>query len=150
MIQRLDGGLLIQAEQSCVLRRVQVQPDNIGGLTIKIGVVAGHVPLQPVWPQPGCAPDAVHGIFTDSQMLGQFATGPMRGAIGRFASRGRQHFRLQFGSDYTRLLAGVPFAYQSGDPMAHKALLPLRNSRSGRAEPLLNIFVTATSSQHQD
>src|SRR5690348_5515405 len=34
-----------------VLRRIQIQPDNIGALGPKLSVAAGHVALQPMWPQ---------------------------------------------------------------------------------------------------
>ena len=42
-IQGLNGGLLIDAEHGGVLRRAQIQAEDVGRLAFEIGIVAGHV-----------------------------------------------------------------------------------------------------------
>jgi hypothetical protein len=45
-IERLNGGLFIHTEESCVLRRIHVQTDDVGGLLLELRIVADHVALQ--------------------------------------------------------------------------------------------------------
>jgi len=45
-IQGLDSGLFIHAEHYGMCRRVQIQPNNVGGLLFKIRIVRGHVTLN--------------------------------------------------------------------------------------------------------
>ena len=59
------------------------KPNNIGRLGLEIGVVGGHVAFDPMRLQLRLSPDARHCRLADSQRLGQFAAGPMRGAIRR-------------------------------------------------------------------
>ena len=42
-IQRLNGGFFIDTENSCVLRRLYVKPDDRRRLGLEIRIVAGHV-----------------------------------------------------------------------------------------------------------
>lgn len=44
-IEGLDGGLLIEAEDRCVLRRLQIQADDIGRFLLEVGVARAHVAL---------------------------------------------------------------------------------------------------------
>src|SRR5271169_473758 len=39
-IQGLNGGLLIDAEHGCVLRRVQIEAQDVGGFGFELGIVA--------------------------------------------------------------------------------------------------------------
>ena len=70
-IQGLNGGLLIDAENGGMLRRAQIEADDVSRLGFKLGIVAGHVALQAVRPQASLPPDAMHGVFTDAQRRGQ-------------------------------------------------------------------------------
>ena len=47
-IQRLDGGLFIDAEHRGVRGRSQIQPENGRGLVLEIGVRTGDVALEAV------------------------------------------------------------------------------------------------------
>ncbi len=44
-IERLNGGLLVDAEDGRVLWRVEIQADDVGGLTFEVGIVAGDIAL---------------------------------------------------------------------------------------------------------
>lgn len=44
-VQRLNGGLLIDTEHGRMLRRAQVQPDDVRRFGFEIRIVAGHVAL---------------------------------------------------------------------------------------------------------
>lgn len=64
-IQGLDGRLLIHTEDHRLLRRVQVQPQDIFGLGFKVRIGAGHVAPQAVRLQPGLVPHPHHRHMAD-------------------------------------------------------------------------------------
>ena len=59
-----------------MLRRVQVQTDDVGGFRFEIGIVAGQVSLDPMWFQARLLPHPVHHIFADAQMGREVAATP--------------------------------------------------------------------------
>ena len=66
-IQGLNRGLFIDTEHGRMLRRMQVQTDNVGRFAFELGIVAGQVTLQAVGFETGFFPDPMHGVFADSQ-----------------------------------------------------------------------------------
>ena len=90
-IQGLDGGLLINAEHGGMLRRPQIQSDNVGGFAFELRIVAGHVTLQAMGLQSSFFPDPMHRVFADSQRCRQFAATPMGGTVAGFLASGRQN-----------------------------------------------------------
>jgi hypothetical protein len=67
-IQGLNGGFLIDAEHGRVAavgadRRRRCRR----GFAFELGVVAGHVAFETVRLQAGFLPDAMHGVFADTQ-----------------------------------------------------------------------------------
>ena len=53
-----------------MLRGIQIQPDDIGGLPFKFRIVAGQIALQPVRLQSGFPPYPMHHVFTDADRRG--------------------------------------------------------------------------------
>src|SRR5208282_4019732 len=47
-IQGLNGGLLIDAEHGRVLRRAQIEAEDVGGFGFELGIVAGQVAFETV------------------------------------------------------------------------------------------------------
>src|SRR4029077_17921706 len=47
-VEGLDRGLFIYAKDSGMIRRVQIEADNIGGLLLEVGILAQHVTAQAV------------------------------------------------------------------------------------------------------
>ncbi len=90
-IQCLNRRLLINTEHGGMLRRIQIQSDNVGGFGLEVRIVAGHIPLQPMRLQPRFFPDAMHGILADAQLRGEFAATPVSGTILRLSAGGRQN-----------------------------------------------------------
>src|ERR1700759_4443959 len=86
-IKRLDRRLLIHTEHGGMLRRVQIQSDNVGGLRLEVRIIACHIPLQPMRLQPSFFPDAMDGILADAQLRGQLAATPLRGTIPGLSAR---------------------------------------------------------------
>ncbi len=80
-IERLDRGLLIDAEYRGVLRRIDVEPDHVGGLTLEVRIIGGHVALQPMGLKPGAPPDSRDHHVIDPQRPRQLAAAPVGGTI---------------------------------------------------------------------
>ena len=47
-VEGLDSGLFIYAKDCGMIRRVQIEADNIGGLLLEVGILAQHVTAQAV------------------------------------------------------------------------------------------------------
>lgn len=75
-VQRLNGGgLLVDAEDGRVLRRV-----HASRLVSKVRLVAGQLLLQAVRPQIGFLPHQSHGVLADTQSRSYLAAVPGCGA----------------------------------------------------------------------
>src|SRR5262249_58011839 len=89
-IQGLDLGLLIQAKDGRMLRRIDVQADDVSGLSLECRIVGQHVALDPMGLDSGTSPHPVHQGMADAQILGQLPRAPMRGSIlGGILRRGQ-------------------------------------------------------------
>ena len=106
-IQGLNGGLLIDAEHGRVLRRVQIEADDVGGFGFELGIVAGHVAFEAMRLQARFLPNPMHGVFADAQRGGQLAATPVRGPVAGLSPRGGQDAGAQSRSQHTGLLAGM-------------------------------------------
>ena len=67
-IQGLNVRLLIDAEHRRVRRRVQIQPNDVGRLLLKVRIVRGHVALDPMRLESVLAPHTRHHHVADVQM----------------------------------------------------------------------------------
>jgi hypothetical protein len=63
----LNGGLFIDAEHRRVLLRMQIEAQDVGGFAFEFRIVAGHVAFKTVRLQARFLPNAIHGIFADTQ-----------------------------------------------------------------------------------
>jgi hypothetical protein len=145
----LNGGLLIDAEHGRVLRRVQIEAEDVGGFGFELGIVAGHVAFETVRLQAGFLPNTMHGVFADAQRGGQFAATPVRGPVARFSPRGRQDAGVQSRSQYTGLLAGM-IGVQSFESVLPEALLPANDGGRRGLELLLDRVEGRPFCQHED
>ena len=148
-IQGLDGGLLIDAKHGGMLRRPQIQADNVGGFAFELGIVAGHVTLQAVGLQARFFPDPMHCVLADSQRRRQFAATPMRGTVAGFLAGGRQNPGAQSRSQHRGLLAGM-IGIEPIEPGLEEALLPANDGGSSGLQPALDGAEGRAFGQHQD
>ena len=93
-IQSLNRRLFIEAKHSRMLRRIQVQTDDVSRLGLKIRIVAGHIPFQSVGFQLGLGQNSLHRGLAERQLLGQFPAGPVRAAVRRLLLRSPDHAGL--------------------------------------------------------
>src|SRR5438128_9654380 len=107
-IQGLDLALFIDAEDGCVLRRIQVEADDVSGLGLEIGVIRSHVALYPVGFQSGVGPRSVDPHVWNAKMLREFARCPMGRPVGRLASSGLQDPSLAARREHRPPAAAMP------------------------------------------
>lgn len=125
-IQRLNRRLLIDAEHDRVLRRIQIQPDDIGGLGLKVRIIGSEIALKQMRLDAVLGPNARHGHVRDiaTQFGGQLARRPVRGAVSGFVFGGaRQNPRLQAIGHLVALAPGVA-SKKPGQTITFKALAP--------------------------
>src|ERR1700722_17389123 len=76
-VQRLDGGLFVYAEYRGMARWIQIQPQNVLGLSLKIRVRTGHISSDSMWLQPRFVPDPHHRHMTHPDSAGHPSGRPM-------------------------------------------------------------------------
>lgn len=86
-VECLDRGLLVDAENRGVPRRIDVEPDHIGSLRLELGIIGRHVPLESIRLQPSARPHARDHHVMSTELLGALATAPVRRAVGWPAPR---------------------------------------------------------------
>src|ERR1700731_2728087 len=136
-IEGLNRGLLIDTEYRGVLRRIDVEPDHIGGLALEVWIIRGHVAFQPMRLKPSAPPDPRDHHMIDPQRPRQLAAAPVSGAIiGRAPGPG-QDARFQPRSALTHrppLMAGK----QARQTLVSKTVLPTRDVSRTTAQGLLD------------
>ena len=136
-IERLDGSLLVDTEHRGVLRRIDVEPDHVGGLAFEVRIIGCHVALQPMRLKPGAPPDPRHHHVIDPQRLCQLAAAPVGGAIiGRAPGPGQNA-----GFEPSRALGRRPplmAGKQARQPLLRKAGLPTSDVSRTTAQGLLD------------
>ena len=90
-----------------MLRRTQIEAEDVGGFTFEFRIVAGHVAFETVRFQARFLPNAMHSVFADAERSGQFAATPVRRSVARFSPRGRQDAGTQTRSQHPGFLAGM-------------------------------------------
>src|SRR6202008_2150154 len=122
-VQCLNGSLLIDTEHGSMLRRAQVQPDNVSGFGFEIRIVAGHVALQAVRLQAGLFPHPMHSVLAYTQCCGKLATTPVRRTVLRLLAGSRENPGPQLRSQHGSRLSGM-IRIQAVHSRSKEALLP--------------------------
>ncbi len=69
-VKRLNGRFLIYTEHGRMLRRMQIQANDVGRLAFQLRIIAGPVTLQSMRLQTGPLPEALHAVFADAELRG--------------------------------------------------------------------------------
>lgn len=148
-VQGLNGALFIHAEDGGMFGRVQIQADDVGRFALEVGIVAGHVTLQPMRLQARLLPDAVHGILADTQLSRQFAATPVRGTVLRFSASGRKDPGPQLRREHRCGLTGMA-GIQPVDAGSQEPLLPAADGGCRGCQPFFDGVPGGAVGQHQD
>jgi hypothetical protein len=119
-IERLNRRFFIDGEHGRMIRRIDVQPNDVGRLRLEIGVVRLHVAFEAMRLQTGALPSFGDEIVMNLQQPTQLARTPVRAAVGRRLPRLFQDARFHGRRQHRRRLPFVsrPQALQ---PCGHKS-----------------------------
>ena len=76
-VQGLDSSLFVYAKDGGMIRRVQIKADNVGGLLLKVGILAQHVRAQPVRLKAVASPNPRNGHVIGAKGGGQPTAAPV-------------------------------------------------------------------------
>lgn len=116
-----------------MLRRIEIEPDDVSRLALEVWIVGGHVAFEPMGFEAGLLPNLVNHRLADAEFSGELAAGPMGRAVAGLAARRRQDPGAQLGREFRRALAG-PMRFEPVETLFQEALFPASDRRSGRVE----------------
>ena len=148
-VQRLNSCLLIYAKHGCVLRRVHVQPDDVGCFGFKVRVIGDHVALNPVWLQLSSPPHASDHHMTHPELLAQPTGTPVGRTITRTFERMCQNSSFQFRCQSRNFSTFMP-RIQISQATFEKTFLPAADVRRVAGQRLLNVLVRLSLFEHQN
>ena len=132
-VQGLDGRLFVYAKDGGMIRRVQIEADNVGGLLLEVGILAEHVTAQPVRLKAMPSPHPRNGHVIGAKHSGQPATAPVGGSVLRATTGPLQDARFQLCGirpHFATLMTG----HQPSQTAGQKALSPALNIRGTALE----------------
>lgn len=132
-VERLNGGLFVDAKHGGVARRVEIETDDVGRLAFEVGIVGSHVALQTMGLEIGFAPDAMNEVLADAEFVGEFTAGPMSGAVAGLAAGGVENLGAQAGGKFPGRLSG-PMGFESVKAVLEETFLPLADGGRGSVE----------------
>ena len=148
-VECLDRCLLIHREHRRMRRSVQIQPNDIGGLALKVWIVGGHVAIQPLRLEAVLDPHPRHHHMTDLELPCQPARAPLRGPVRRrMLESPFQNPCLQRRGQRAGILPRVP-AEQSCQPFLSKSLAPAVDKRIDAVQHVANRGPSMTGLQQQ-
>src|SRR6202162_6507410 len=77
--QRLNGALLVYAEDSGMRRWFEVQADDVHGFLFKLRIITGHITARPVRLEPKLPPHSTDRRLADTHLLSK----PIAAPVGR-------------------------------------------------------------------
>jgi hypothetical protein len=92
-VERLDLALLIDRQDDGVVRRIDIEPDDVAQFGDELRVIGQLELTHPMRLQAMRPPDALHRADADPDRLGHGRAGPMGGVRGR-SSQGQGHHAL--------------------------------------------------------
>ena len=131
-VEGLDSGLFIYAKDCGMIRRVQIEADNIGGLPLEVGILAQHVTAQAVRLKAVPSPNPRNRHVIGAKLDGQPAAAPVGGSVLRATTGPLQNARLKL-CGIRAHLATLMTGHQSCKTACQKALSPALNI--GRTAP---------------
>src|SRR3981081_2201385 len=123
-VESLDRAFFIDTEDCSVNRWLNVQANNTGALLFKLGVIAGHVPAQPMRLNTEMAPDTAHTGLAKAQLFGQPIAAPVGGCVGGTLTGGLQDTRFDLSCARPALTTPIT-RIESCQTLFLKAFLPL-------------------------
>src|SRR6266496_4285500 len=147
-IQRLNLRFLINAEHQSLFWRVQIEPDDVRHLAIKLRVRAELEGFHPMRLESMLLPDPVHRHVADLQLPRQTARAPVRRRFGR--SHRCRHDPGLVGRRYPPRTAAAMPCVKSRNPFGEEASSPLAHGHLRDPKPLRHRPNTDSVGARQD
>ena len=148
-VEGLESRLLVDAEYNCVLGRIDIEGNHIGGLGLEVGVLGSDVALQAMGLEPGPRPDPSDSHVADAKDAAQLAGGPVGAAVaGRLLGQG-QDSRLQALRRGARPTAAMP-SVQALQPALQETRSPQADGGLAATKLVCYCTVGNTLGQEQD
>src|SRR5207253_6202417 len=150
-VECLNLGLLVQRQHERMLRRVEVQTNDIRQFFGKAGVVAQLERPDPMGLEAVFSPDTAHGALAHPAHPSHAACAPL-GGLGRPLLGGLADDLLDRFRRYRRVAPGTRgIGFDARDSLLNKAQAPPRDGRWARSQRPGNLLVLLpVRSQQQD
>src|SRR5215475_5317515 len=132
-IQCLNLALLIDAQHQRPIRRVHVEPDDVGHLLFEPWIARYLEPAYQMRLEPGFGPDTAHARGADPHRSRHRTAAPVRRVRRQFAARLGQDLALHQGRQWFLTGRSRFVAQQSLNALCDIALLPAPHARLRRA-----------------
>ena len=134
-----------------MLGRIEVQPNNIGGFGLELGIIGRHIALQSMGPEPVLGPHPSHGhVRYSTQFTGKLTTRPVSRSIGGLSlSRPGKNLGLQSLVDLVTCPSRMA-AEQTCQSLGDKPAPPARDKSGIAAELLTNRDLFGSLGQQQN
>ena len=132
-----------------MLRRMQVQTDDVSRFVFKIRIIAGHVPFQSVRFQLRLRQNPLHRGLAEAQLARQFPAGPVRAAVPWFLLHSPDHVGLDLGRCGTRLTA-LMTALQPRPSVSFEPHFPAGDGGQTGSQTFRNLAISSAIGQRQD
>ena len=139
-LQRLNLRFFVDAQDNGMLRRIQMQPDDVTHLVDEERIFGELERLAAMRLKAEGAPDAHHRTLRQAFGLRQAARAPVRGVLGRRLQRTR-HRRLHLSVADLPRRPGPRFVAQAVQPPPPETFAPLANRLQGHALPRRHLRV---------
>ena len=149
-VQRLDLALLVDAQHQGLVRRIQIQPHDVGQLLDELRVAAQLEGLDPMRLEVVTRPDALDRGLAEPLGPGQRARAPVR-RRGRRGVQGGFHYRADLLHRHPRLAAGPRrILFQPGHAQSQKPFAPQLHRRSGDLQGRGDVLAGNAVGGHRD
>ena len=127
-VQGLDSTLFVYAKDGGMIRRGKIKADNVGGLLLKVGILAQHVTAQAVRLKAVPSPNPRNRHVIGAKLDGQPAAAPVGGSVLRATTGPLQNARLKL-CGIRAHLATLMTGHQSRQTACQKTLSPALDVR---------------------
>src|SRR5260370_10515221 len=148
-IQSLNLRLLVDTQYQCLIRRIQVKPNDISDLVDEQRIPGKFESLAAVRGQSESAPHSLDTATTQAASRCQRAVAPVRCILRRRLQRHGQH-SLHFNITKSPRRARSRLIQQTIEPFVQKATAPLANRLLGHAQALRHRCIRFPLGTHQN
>src|SRR6516225_12446899 len=116
----------VDAEDRCIDRGLEIQPNDIGGFFLELRIVTGNIAAKSMRLEPSFGQDARYPDVIGANFGSNLASRPMRRSIRRFALGQAQHSGLEANAVFAATPSTMS-AVEATETFPNKALFPQSN-----------------------